>query len=280
MDFAELKAIPASDAEMAMVLALGTEVGIDPYSLLAAKSAGDRLTGADVSYVMTLMTARKRFMPVKPPVPAPATPTLPPASAAQLRLLTSLGQAVTGDGAAYVRDLLAKGGAATTSAASAEITRLKSLQPAARPARPAPALRPLVMNASGHPTTNAPAGRYAVQLPGTDSYSLFQVNKPTSGPWAGSTFVVTVPITDGLAQEPVRGQQAVLILNAIEANPRGSAGMYGRVTGKCGLCNRRLSDPTSKSLGIGPECMTRLNAVPSQDAPVRQATGAQAPERF
>lgn len=250
MDFAELKETPASDAEMAMVTALGTELGVDPYAYLAAKSAGDRLDRAQVSHVMTLMSARKRSMAAK-------SVAQPPATAAQLRLLATLGQAATGDGAAYVRDFLAKGGAATTAAASAEITRLQGLQAGSAKPR-TPALRPLATTASGHATTNAPEGRYAVHLPGSDSYSLFQVAKPVAGRWAGHTFVSTVPILDGLAQEPVRGHEAVLVLNSIEENPRGAAGMYGKMTGRCGLCNRRLADPSSKSLGIGPECMSRL----------------------
>lgn len=29
---------------------------------------------------------------------------------------------------------------------------------------------------------------------------------------------------------------------------------FGRITGRCGRCGRRLTDPTSKLAGIGPEC--------------------------
>jgi hypothetical protein len=29
---------------------------------------------------------------------------------------------------------------------------------------------------------------------------------------------------------------------------------FGRLTGKCGCCGRRLTDPDSKMRGIGPEC--------------------------
>lgn len=262
MELEESSAAPASDADMAMVAALGAEVGKDPYFFLASKQPGQRLSRSEVSYVMTLLTALKRFAaPVAQPAssgPAspPEPPSLPRASEAQLQLLTRLGQAVTGDGAAYLRGLLASGGAATTAAASAEIKRLKSLQEVK--GRPAPLLRPLATTPSGNATTTAPPGRYAVQLPGTDYFGLFQVNKPTSGRWGGYTFVATVPTIDGIAPEPVQGQQAVFVLNAIEENRRGSAGIYGRMTGHCGLCNKRLSDPASISLGIGPECMTKL----------------------
>lgn len=30
--------------------------------------------------------------------------------------------------------------------------------------------------------------------------------------------------------------------------------IYGKITGRCGHCHRRLTDPKSKLLGIGPEC--------------------------
>lgn len=33
---------------------------------------------------------------------------------------------------------------------------------------------------------------------------------------------------------------------------------FGRFFGRCGVCNRTLSDPDSKALGIGPECRKGL----------------------
>ncbi len=36
---------------------------------------------------------------------------------------------------------------------------------------------------------------------------------------------------------------------------------FGQFTGRCGCCGRRLTDPTSKLRGIGPDCWTRFGGV-------------------
>jgi len=38
------------------------------------------------------------------------------------------------------------------------------------------------------------------------------------------------------------------------AGPDSYRAKFGQLTGKCGCCGRRLTDPKSKMLGIGPEC--------------------------
>ena len=42
-------------------------------------------------------------------------------------------------------------------------------------------------------------------------------------------------------------------------DPEFYRGEFGRLTGHCGICWRRLTDPHSKTLGIGPECIKKLN---------------------
>jgi hypothetical protein len=37
--------------------------------------------------------------------------------------------------------------------------------------------------------------------------------------------------------------------------------LYGQLTGSCGICGRFLSDPASKTIGIGPDCLGRLRKV-------------------
>lgn len=174
-----------------------------------------------------------------------------PVTAAQTSYMRKLAHEVTGDGDAYVKAINAKyvDGLSTT-AASAEIKHLKSLQDGARPL-----VQPKKKAAA---TTSAPAGRYAVDLPGNSGSTLVEVTKPTSGPWSGYTFVKTVPLMSEIASEPIKGEVAIKVLAAIEADPRGSAGMYGRITGRCGQCGRRLSDPSSVSLGVGPECSSKF----------------------
>lgn len=181
------------------------------------------------------------------------TQTAPkPVTEAQTRFLRRLAHEVTGDGDGYVAAINKKyADGLTTTAASAEIKHLKSLQGGARPL-----VQPKQKKAAA--TTSAPAGRYAVDLPDDGGSLLVEVSKPSSGPWAGYTFVKTVPLMSEVAPEPIKGAVAVKVLAAIEDNPRGCAGMYGRITGRCGQCNRRLSDPSSISLGVGPECMGRF----------------------
>lgn len=187
-----------------------------------------------------------------------------PATEAQWKFLRTLAGQVPGDGLVRLAAYALVNDPVTTVAASAEIARLKTeiasspkAPPTAPPARPVP-ITPLAPTASGHATTNAPAGRYAVMLPGNQGDLLVEVTKPTEGVWAGRTFVKTVSHFGEVAPEPIRGREAILVLNAIETDPHGCSGQYGRITGRCGLCNRRLSGP-GISLGIGPECLGKFS---------------------
>lgn len=47
-------------------------------------------------------------------------------------------------------------------------------------------------------------------------------------------------------------------LEFMVAQPDFYRASFGRLTGKCGCCGRRLTDPTSISRGIGPDCWARL----------------------
>ena len=42
------------------------------------------------------------------------------------------------------------------------------------------------------------------------------------------------------------------------ANPLEAIVEFGRQTGKCGICNRKLTDPVSVKNGIGPICQERF----------------------
>lgn len=174
-----------------------------------------------------------------------------PISDSQTRFMRRLAHEVTGDGDRYVAAINAKyARVLSSSEASAEINHLKSLQGGARPMiQPKP---------KSPATTSAPVGRYAVDLPGGRGPTLVEITKPTSGPWSGYTFVKTVPFLEGGKAEPVKGAAAIHVLNEVERSPRACAAAYGRMTGRCGQCNRRLSDPSSVQLGIGPECLGRF----------------------
>lgn len=174
-----------------------------------------------------------------------------PITDAQTRFMRRLAHEVTGNGDGYIAAINAKyARGLTASEASAEINHLKSLQGGARPM-----VQPKKKSLS---TTSAPVGRYSVDLPGGKGPTLVEITKPTSGPWSGYTFVKTVPFFLGGEAEPIRGAAAIQVLNAVESDPRGCSAAYGQVTGRCGLCNRRLTDPSSVQLGIGPECVGRF----------------------
>jgi len=170
---------------------------------------------------------------------------------AQSSYLRRLAHQVTGDGDAYVTAINAKYARTLSAAeASAEINHLKSLQGGARPM--------VQTKAKNRNSTTAPAGRYAVTLEGQKGPMLVEITKPTSGPWSGYTFVKSVPYFVGGEAEPIMGTEALQVLNAVERNPRACSANYGQMTGRCGMCNRRLKDPGSVSLGIGPECVGRF----------------------
>lgn len=44
------------------------------------------------------------------------------------------------------------------------------------------------------------------------------------------------------------------VLDAIKSDPHGAQARFGQITGRCYSCSKRLTDPESVSLGIGPDC--------------------------
>jgi hypothetical protein len=46
-------------------------------------------------------------------------------------------------------------------------------------------------------------------------------------------------------------------LAAIAANLEGACRLYGQELGICGRCGQILTDPTSRALGMGPQCRRR-----------------------
>lgn len=105
-----------------------------------------------------------------------------------------------------------------------------------------------------HSGPDVPAGHYAV--PGEDGeLRFYRVDRPTSGQWAGRTFL-KVQASDEWHR--VHASAVAGILRKIEANPAEAATTYGRELGHCYRCNRTLTDQTSRALGIGPECRSKV----------------------
>ena len=104
------------------------------------------------------------------------------------------------------------------------------------------------------PTTDLPAGRYAVE--GFDGTVMkYQIDKPVSGKWAGWTFVRDLATGDSIRDRDTK--QA--ILDELEAAGHlESAKLYGKVTGQCGICSKTLTNPDSIAAGIGPICAQKF----------------------
>lgn len=95
-----------------------------------------------------------------------------------------------------------------------------------------------------------PSGHYAII---TESVTKFyRVDAVTEGRWKGYTFV-KAQASDELHN--IRNPKVRLeILTAIAADVRGALIRYGMEIGKCGVCHRTLTDPISRTYGIGPKC--------------------------
>jgi Family of unknown function (DUF6011) len=81
--------------------------------------------------------------------------------------------------------------------------------------------------------------------------------------WQGWTFVKQIVGPNEVkigAQRPngeYRGQWASLLAQINDA-PMETLGRYGQEIGKCGVCGLRLTDETSRKMGIGPICRDNL----------------------
>lgn len=101
------------------------------------------------------------------------------------------------------------------------------------------------------------AGCYA--LTAEDGTTMFyKVDRPKEGKFAGWTFVKWV--RDNGYESALKKPQAEKVLARIAENPMDALVAYGRKTGVCGVCRRRLSDPESVAAGIGPICASKVGA--------------------
>lgn len=141
------------------------------------------------------------------------------------------------------------GGTPTTVQATAEIKALQGLLATRRNDR----------GGKSRATTGAPDGHYAVYKDG--SPILVLLDKPTEGKWAGYTFLTTVPMVPGLEPEPVKGEDAEFVLNEIQSAPSVAATNFGRITGRCPVCRRKLPQSFLEAgVGMHRECMMSVPA--------------------
>jgi hypothetical protein len=103
-----------------------------------------------------------------------------------------------------------------------------------------------------------PKGHYATaSLTGNNDFDFWRIDRPEQGQYAGRTFVKRV--VGGKPDMNVSRDTKFAALEAIlEIGTEVSATLYGRELGRCYRCNRHLTDQTSRRLGIGPECRSKM----------------------
>lgn len=106
-----------------------------------------------------------------------------------------------------------------------------------------------------------PSGNYAI--PQGETRLKLSISRGT-GKWAGYIFVTDAAVYGsgrryGM-QRPGQWYNGAVSeqLKIIAADPRSAAAAYGKLTGTCGVCGRKLEDEESVARGIGPICMGKF----------------------
>ena len=100
-----------------------------------------------------------------------------------------------------------------------------------------------------------PAGRYAIETAGrgaVNELAFYVVDRPTEGKWAGYVFVKLM-VSDE-EQRLSRDTQTAILRKIAEVGAEVASARYGHEIGKCGVCNRTLTNDESRARGIGPVC--------------------------
>lgn len=107
----------------------------------------------------------------------------------------------------------------------------------------------------GATVPEVPAGRYALTV---DSETAFyKIDRPTQGRWEGWTFV-NLTHANGNRIRAVKGSERGSVLARIATDPTAASREYGKQTGTCGVCSRKLTNAESIAAGIGPVCASRI----------------------
>jgi len=116
--------------------------------------------------------------------------------------------------------------------ASAAISRIQLV--------PRPSHRPEERSALSFPD-----GRYALETEGTGSVRFYAAHH-------NQVFALS---SDN--ELPLSRPEEERVSAAIASDPLGATKAYGYHVGRCGSCQRTLTDPESISLGIGPVCLKK-----------------------
>lgn len=97
-----------------------------------------------------------------------------------------------------------------------------------------------------------PDGHYAVTGDdGTTDFYRIQTGAEETR-WAGRRFL-HLQLSDNY-ERVGQPQRSAVIRKIMDATPQAAMIRYGREIGRCGVCNRTLTNPLSIELGIGPVC--------------------------
>lgn len=128
-------------------------------------------------------------------------------------------------------------------------------------------------------TTTLPAGHYAIPSAGHNDLDFYRIDRPTTGRYAGLTFVKVV--VGGRPARRLPRSLAQPVIDRIEAHgAQEAAQTYGREIGRCYRCNRHLTDEESRRLGIGPDCRGRSDYMASFRTAVPAAAAFEAIGHF
>ena len=100
-----------------------------------------------------------------------------------------------------------------------------------------------------------PEGSYALR---DDSgvVKFYEVNHGKEGTrWDGYTFLAVRASDDRYSIKNRQTREG--ILDAILADPKAAAALYGHELGECAICHRSLTDEASRAVGIGPVCAAK-----------------------
>jgi hypothetical protein len=130
------------------------------------------------------------------------------------------------------------------------ITKVRELRSAARVTRSADTAP---MGNADTAFQDIPNGYYAVADAGSDDIHYFRISRFRDG-----GIKVQEQASDEL--HPVRrGSRRTAILTTIQhVGPDAASVLYGQTIGRCGRCNRTLTDATSRAYGIGPDCRSKM----------------------
>ena len=140
---------------------------------------------------------------------------------------------------------------------------------------PNPAPQPLktTLVSKGEPSQvkndpNVPdAGYYFIVDPTSEpagKESFFRVSKPDENSrWHGYTFLAIQASDDFYSIKDKQRRDAIYA--EILKDPINAMNEYGIRLGRCGVCNRTLTDRDSRLRGIGPICAARLDSTPTQE---------------